>query len=114
MDSHASHRLTSSLQRLAATGADTAKVTAAIVSAWSEVEAALVPVIGPRGMAALFERSLHNCRKGHPWLAAVPENLEAQMDLPALAAVLSRQDSANAAAGGGAHLKHCMSCWADS
>lgn len=98
-------RLTSSLQHLAANGADAAKVASAIVSSWREIEAALTPVIGQRGVAALFERSLYLARGRHPWLAAVPENIEARMDLAALTAVLLKQASSAAAAGGAAHLE---------
>ena len=105
MESSDSRRLTSSLQQFAADGADIAKVTAAITSAWQEIEAALAPVIGHRGVAALFERSLYLTHTRHSWLAAVPENAEARMDLSALAAVLSKQEGGTAASGGGAHLE---------
>ena len=105
MDSADHRRLISSLHHLAANGADAAKVADAIVSSWREIEAALAPVIGHRGVSALFERSLYLARGRHPWLAAVPENLEARMDLAALTAVLQKQGSSVAAAGGGAHLE---------
>ena len=105
MDSADHHRLTTSLQHLAADGPDAAKVAAAIASSWREIEAALAPVIGHRGVGALFERSLYLARTHYPWLAAVPENIEARMDLAALTAVLQKQGSAAAAAGGGAHLE---------
>jgi hypothetical protein len=105
MDSADHRRLTSSLQRLAAGGADAAKVTAAIVSVWREIEVALAPVIGQRGVAALFERSLYLTRSRHPWLAAVAEHNEARMDLAALTGVLQKQGSTAAASGGGAHLE---------
>jgi hypothetical protein len=90
---------------IGADGADTAQVSAAIISAWGKIEAALTPIIGKRGVAALYERSLYLARVHHPWLAAVPENIEARMDLPALAVVLARQNRSSAAAGGQAHLQ---------
>ncbi|HWI77762.1 MAG TPA: hypothetical protein VNS31_01090 [Ramlibacter sp.] len=105
MDSADHHRLTSSLQHLAADGLDAAKVAAAVASSWREIETALTPVIGRRGVGALFERSLYLARTRYPWLAAVPENIEARKDLAALTAVLQQQESAVAAAGGGAHLE---------
>jgi len=92
-------------RNIVADGADTAQVTAAIISAWGEIDSALRPIIGERGVAALYERSLYLARARHPWLAAVPENIESRMDLPALAAVLARQTRASAAAGGEAHLQ---------
>lgn len=105
MDSPESQRLSSSLEQLATQGADIGQVTAAIISAWSEIETALVPIVGQRGVAALYERSLYLTRVHHPWLTAVPENVDARMDLPALEAVLAMQGSGAAAAGGGALLQ---------
>ena len=105
MDGVDHRRLTSSLQQLAADGADGAKVAAAITSLWREIESALAPVIGKRGVAALFERSLYLTRTHYPWLAGVPENSEARMDLAALTVVLQKQGSAAAASGGGAQLR---------
>jgi len=88
-----------------ANSVDTAQVTAAIISAWGEIDSALRPIIGERGVAALYERSLYLARAHHPWLAAIPENIESRMDLAALAAVLAKQNRASAAAGGEAHLQ---------
>lgn len=105
MDSPESQRLSSSLEHLATQGADVGQVTAAIISAWTEIETALIPIVGKRGVAALYERSLYLTRVHHPWLAAVPQNVEAHMDLPALEAVLARQERGAAAAGGGALLQ---------
>jgi hypothetical protein len=90
---------------IVADGANTAQVTAAIISAWREIEIALSPIIGQRGVAALYERSLYLARVEHPWLAAVPEGVEARMDLPALETVLAKQTGASAAAGGQAQLQ---------
>jgi hypothetical protein len=100
-----SRLLPSTLEHFATRGADVADVTAEIVGVWTNMRAALVPVIGQRGIAALYERTLHLTRASHPWLAAVPEGVEPNMDLSALKAVLLQQSSAAAAAGGGAHLQ---------
>ena len=105
MESQESRQLASALERLASHGGNTAQIAAAIVSAWTQIEAALTPIIGERGVDALYERSLYLTRANHPWLAAVPESTEARMDLPALNRVLAKQKSAVAAAGGGAHLQ---------
>jgi hypothetical protein len=105
---HGQHRrsaATPSPGNIVIDGDDIAQVTAAIVAAWGEIDTALSPIIGQRGVAALYERSLYLARVQHPWLVAVPEGLEARMDLPALQAVLAKQTSASAAAGGEAHLK---------
>lgn len=36
---------------------------------WQQIAAQLEPVIGARGVDALFSRSLHLVAKAHPWLA---------------------------------------------
>ena len=105
MEHQESNGLTHGLAQLAAQGADVARLASAIVSTWTKIESALAPVIGKRGLAALYERSLHMARTGHPWLAPAHEGVETMMDLTALKTVLTGQDSASAAAGGGAHLQ---------
>jgi hypothetical protein len=105
MESQDSGRLRSTLEHLASQGADVARIAALTIGSWREVEAALVPIVGQRGLAALYERSLHLSRIHHPWLAAVPEWTEPRMDLESLNTVLLQQESAAAAAGGGAHLQ---------
>ena len=85
--------------------ASAAQIAEAIVSTWQGIEAALSPVIGKRGVAALYERSLHLSGLSHPWLAATRESVQTTMDLPALKSALSQQSSANAAAAGGALLQ---------
>jgi hypothetical protein len=105
MGTQESSRLTHSLGHLAAQGADVARLASAIISVWVEIESALAPVIGKRGLAALYERSLHMARAAYPWLMAAHESVETVMDLSALKTALMGQDSASAAAGGGAHLQ---------
>lgn len=105
MEHQESSRLSHNLGLLAAQCADSARLASAIVCIWVEIEAALAPVIGKRGLAALYERSLHMARAGYPWLTPADEGVEAAMDLTALKTALMGQDSASAAAGGGAHLQ---------
>lgn len=105
MESQESRELANALERLASQGGTIAQIAAAIASAWTQIEAALTPIIGERGVAALHERSLYLTRVNHPWLAAVPASTETRMDLTALNSVLAKQKSAAAAAGGGAHLQ---------
>jgi hypothetical protein len=105
MENQESSGLTHSLGQLAAQGADVSRLASAIVSTWVEIETALAPVIGKRGLAALYERSLHMARAGYPWLAPAQTSVESTMDLTALETALMGQDSASVAAGGGAHLQ---------
>jgi len=81
------------------------QIAEAVVSTWQGIEAALSPVIGKRGVAALYERSLYLSGLSHPWLAATREGVQTTVDLPALKSALSQQSSANAAAAGGTLLQ---------
>lgn len=65
------------------------------------VEAALTPVIGPRGVAALYRRSLHVTARSHPWLAAASDGYDTGIDVARLQALLEQQTGAQAAAVGG-------------
>jgi len=105
MESPKSRRLTVTLERVVAGGAHVTQVADAIVVTWRDIDSAISPILGQQGLAALYRRSLYLCRGTHPWLAANPEGGEARMDLTELKTVLTSQDSATAAAGGGAHLQ---------
>ena len=85
--------------------ASAAQVAAAALATWREIDAALAPIVGPRGVAALYLRSLHLSRATHPWLAGASAGLHDAHDLAALEAVLARQDSASAATGSNALLQ---------
>lgn len=100
-----SSRFAVNLKHLAAQGADIAQVTDAVVSTWQMIETTLAPVIGGKGVAALYRRSLYLTIPGHPWLAALYTKDDTPMDFVQLRAALMQQDSLAAAAGGGAHLQ---------
>lgn len=48
---------------------DANSIAEATLSTWHQVAVRLVPVIGARGVDALFNRSLHVTSKTYPWLA---------------------------------------------
>ena len=83
-------------------GADAEQVADAIVAIWLEINQALHPIIGQRGMAALFNRSLHLTAVIYPWLAIDQPGFPAAVDLSALRAALGQQTAAEAAVGGSA------------
>lgn len=56
-------------QRIAR-GASASQVADATTLLWRDIERALQSVIGRRGVASLFERTLHLASKDFPWLAA--------------------------------------------
>ena len=97
--------VTLSLQRLSAGGVTATEIADAVITTWHAIEDALVPVIGKRGVAALYARSLHLVRAGYPWLEGGNGGVHDLMDLEQLRAALSQQESRTAVAGGGAHLR---------
>jgi len=89
-----------SLGPLAAGGATPDQVADAAVSVWRAVHAALSPVIGAAGVAALYKRTLHLQREDRPWLDDAYYGAVKPGDFTSLRSSLSRQDSVIAA---GAH-----------
>lgn len=85
--------------------ADAAQLADAIVSIWQEIDDALGPIIGQRGVAALHRRSLHLTSPAYPWLAGTHESIQTAIDLAALKIVFAQQSGADAAAGAGALLQ---------
>lgn len=81
------------------------QVADAMASTWQAIDAALSPVIGHRGVAMLYKRSLHVTRAAHPWLTGTSEDGPATMDLVALKSVFAQQSSTHAIAAGGAFLQ---------
>ena len=86
-------------------GADAAQIAGAVVSAWREIDAALSPILGHQGVAALYKRSLHLTASAYPWLAETFKGAHAAMDLPELESVFAQQGDGDAAAAGGALLQ---------
>lgn len=86
---------------------DTAQgIAEAAVSTWCRIEAALAPVIGQRGVAALYRRSLHLTRGAHPVLAAITDGEHGADDfVPLRQALLQGGETANAEAAQTALLK---------
>jgi len=88
----------SSLARYIGEGADAERISDEAMSTWCEIDAALSPVIGQRGVAALFNRTLFLTRPTHAWLADVQENTAVPDVFAALRLTLRQQTSSNAAA----------------
>jgi hypothetical protein len=78
-------------------GTDGQKVADAAVQVWRRVAAVLSPIIGQRGFAALYQRSVYLQRGRDPWLAPAHEGVALSDDFPALRAALSQQPPERAA-----------------
>ena len=105
IDSPEGRRIAASLAQRTGGPASAAQVADATVAVWQDVDSALNPIIGSRGVAALYRRSLFLQRSAHPWLAGVIDGPGTAMDLATLKSVLAQQDSPAAAAAGGATLQ---------
>ncbi len=77
-------------------GADPQGIADGAVAIWTAIDAALSPVIGARGNAALYKRSLHLASAQHPWLAVAFEGAVQPGDYSALRAALAQQTATDA------------------
>lgn len=102
MDSRENSRLTAPLAHRVEEGADSHQIAAAIRALWTDIETALQPIVGRRGVAALFKRTLHLAAARHPWLAPLKPGSDDAVDLGPLTALLAAQTPAQASEAGGA------------
>lgn len=79
--------------------ADSQGLADGVLAVWAEVEDALHPIIGRRGVAALYNRSLMVTVASYPWLGGAGENLLADRDPARLRNALAGQTVSEAAAG---------------
>ena len=77
--------------------ANATQIADAVAATWQEIDTALAPILGSRGVAALYKRSLYLCGATHPWLAVLHEGVQTGVDLPPLKSLLTQQGSADAA-----------------
>jgi hypothetical protein len=89
----------------AETGMDCGRIADVALSTWHDFASALSPIIGMRGVAALYKRSLHLTSPAYPWLETVREGVDAPVDFAPLKAALLQQTAADAAAASGALLQ---------
>jgi hypothetical protein len=101
---NAAQRIQANLEHLSTQGADAAQIADAAVTIWRDINAALSPLIGQRGVTALYKRSLYLSRGDYPWLAAVAEGALHASDFTSLRTALAQQTSANASAANGVLL----------
>jgi len=78
---------------------------AKVVSMWSDIETALTPIIGHRGVAALFDRTCHLTRPDHPWLTPPHQSADGRIDLAALQSLFSQPTSDRVLSANGALLQ---------
>lgn len=104
MQSQERNTIATFLDGAVASGASSQEVAALAAASFERIDQTLTPIVGERGMAALYKRSLHLSRSKHPWLPGVAEHAadggEFAVALTALTAALAGRTSAEAAAAG--------------
>jgi hypothetical protein len=80
-------------------GASVEQIADAVTDIWIEIDRVLHPIVGHRGVAALYHRSLKVSAAGHPWLSPANPGLLAEINRDALRAALVGQTPDDARAG---------------
>jgi hypothetical protein len=93
------------LERSASDGAAPQRIAELAEAIWLDVGTALTPIIGPRGVGALFTRSVSLLGTDYAWLQAAYHGSPNHGPFGVLGAALSRQSAANAAEANGALLR---------
>ena len=93
-------RIAAFLEGTVSAGASSEEVAEVIAAAFRSIDQILAPIIGPRGLAALYKRTLHLARPACPWLPVIPDGVPPVMDLPALVTELEKRTAADSAAAG--------------
>jgi hypothetical protein len=98
-------RIQATIADLAAVTTDAERIAAVAASTWREIHAVLSPVIGPGGVAALFQRALYVTRPAYPTLTVMREDPLVPGDFAALQLALAQQTGEQVAAANGALLE---------
>ena len=98
-------RIQTIVAALVSQGADARRISDAALSTWRDLDAVLSPLIGQRGVAAIYARSLHLTSADYPWLAAVQVGGLRSGRFATLRTALSQQTASNAAAANSALLR---------
>ena len=79
------------IAHLAARGADSDQIATLSVAIWRTIHADLAPIVGTRGVGALYQRSLQMTAVDFPWLGAVHATALDFGEFDALREALSHQ-----------------------
>jgi hypothetical protein len=84
---------------------DSSAIAGVLVRDFRHIDGLLTPILGQRGVALLFQRSLRQAGTSHRWLGGDPEPGQAGFDLDAVKASLEARDGAEAKLGATALLR---------
>jgi hypothetical protein len=94
------------LEDAVSAGRSSAEVAKLVARALLGIDKALAPIVGQRGVAALYRRSLHRCRPTTPWLPAAADGadptvfVDSAMDIASLNSALASRTAMEAALAG--------------
>lgn len=92
MDSEEGRRIVASLALRLNHAADIDHVADVVITMLRDTDASLVSIIGPKGVVALYRRSIQLCTTLHPELAAAYLPLPETLDLIHLKSILVQQN----------------------
>lgn len=95
-ESEEGRQIVASLAHRVGNTADIALIANGIVTTLQDINTTLIPIVGPKGVAALYRRSLYLCTSLHPRLAGTYESPVNAMDLMELKSLLVQQSPADA------------------
>lgn len=104
MDSLDSNTLIAALVERIGNSTDAGQTALLMGAIWREINGSLSPVLGERGVAAIYKRSLYGITQ-YPWLMRLHADIDGVIDVDALSSVLREQSGADARAASGALLK---------
>lgn len=83
MSDEAKQAIRSTLARWAGDAPDSSAIAEAALATWGRVSGRLEPVIGVRGVDALFDRALHLTCKTYPWLVTAGDDTDEKISVAA-------------------------------
>ncbi|MEP7313856.1 MAG: hypothetical protein ABI859_14830 [Pseudomonadota bacterium] len=82
-------------------GRGATQIADALLDLFAQITAALAPIVGPLGVAALYKRSVYVAGQTHPWLLGAHEDVKDSADFAALRLAVAAQNHTEAGAGAG-------------
>nr|WP_298147223.1 hypothetical protein [uncultured Pseudomonas sp.] len=92
MDSQESSQIAALLAHRLGEHADAMQIAEAIVVVWGEIDSALAPIIGHRGVVALCKRSLYLTAMRHGCLKGVHKRVQSGIEFSELKAAIAQTD----------------------
>ena len=89
MEGQTSHRIAALLAHRSHNDPGAGSVSRCVVSLCEDIGTALTPIVGIRGVAALYKRSLFLTSREHPALLGLHESIQSTMELSSLTTILN-------------------------